>query len=191
MARVWDYLGSMLPFMLWAVPILALIRFFLHKKRKTKINWYHEVAFVAFGVFMVGLLSQAILSGFVRTEQGLRLLIKPIEQWNINLVPFRVFADTAAQFAAGNAGYFTTNVLGNLIMFMPIGFFVPLLWNNKGLKSAALATLWVSLFIEITQLPQGRATDIDDLWLNVLGGVLGYGIYALLKHRKGIEKFRK
>ena len=39
----------------------------------------------------------------------------------------------------------------------------------------------LSLCIEIIQLPLDRTTDIDDLIMNSLGYVLGYGVYLLVK----------
>ncbi|NFH31516.1 VanZ family protein, partial [Clostridium sporogenes] len=36
-----------------------------------------------------------------------------------------------------------------------------------------------SMFIEITQLLNNRSTDIDDLILNTIGGLIGYGIYKM------------
>ncbi|MBQ2750269.1 MAG: VanZ family protein, partial [Clostridia bacterium] len=60
-----------------------------------------------------------------------------------------------------------------------------------------LAGFLMSLSIELLQLPFAvRASDVDDLILNSLGVVLGYGIYALVnamvrlrrKREKGIKK---
>ena len=52
----------------------------------------------------------------------------------------------------------------------------------------------MSLCIELLQLPQARGTDIDDLWLNMLGALIGYLIYILLSKAPSIQnifyKFR-
>lgn len=40
-----------------------------------------------------------------------------------------------------------------------------------------LFCLAFSLIIEIMQLFNHRATDVDDLLMNTIGGVVGYGIY--------------
>ena len=47
----------------------------------------------------------------------------------------------------------------------------------------------MSLCIELLQLPQARGTDIDDLWLNVIGAFIGYWAYILLKKNKKFKKF--
>ena len=56
-----------------------------------------------------------------------------------------------------------------------------LLWKGESLKKAGLAGFFFSLTVEICQLPQARGTDIDDLWLNTLGAILGYGVFGLMK----------
>lgn len=73
------------------------------------------------------------------------------------------------------------NLLGNIFAFSPLGFFLPLLFKScKRLKISILISLCVSLFIEIVQLIFYLGTcDIDDLILNVLGSLLGYGVYCL------------
>ena len=42
------------------------------------------------------------------------------------------------------------------------------------------ASLGISLFIESTQLPLPRTTDVDDLILNTTGALIGYGLYRLI-----------
>lgn len=66
----------------------------------------------------------------------------------------------------------------NILMFVPFGFFLPLIWgdNFKSLTILVYGFLF-SLLIEISQLFNNRATDIDDLIANTIGAVLGYIIY--------------
>ncbi len=55
-------------------------------------------------------------------------------------------------------------------MFIPLGFFLYLALRRRMLLCAALATL-VSIGVEILQLPiYSRATDVDDVITNGLGG---------------------
>lgn len=69
------------------------------------------------------------------------------------------------------------NFPGNIIMFMPIGFFAGLLSDKpRWWKGTGWAFL-LSLFIEVFQLFVARGTDVDDLILNTLGGLLGYALF--------------
>lgn len=67
----------------------------------------------------------------------------------------------------------------NIIMFMPLGFLLPLIWKNfRNIINVSLTGLGFSLAIELCQLFNLRATDIDDLMMNTLGAVLGYLIWV-------------
>ncbi|USB33120.1 VanZ family protein [Paenibacillus sp. YPG26] len=69
----------------------------------------------------------------------------------------------------------------NIVMFVPLGMYLPLL-NSRMYSSVARTAklaLFLSLSIELVQLliritlGSGRSTDINDLIANTLGGVLG------------------
>ena len=80
------------------------------------------------------------------------------------------------------------NLIGNTAMFLPLGIVWPAVFKKLNTHGKViLAGLGVSLTIEVLQLPFfGRSTDIDDLILNTLGFLIGYGIYLLVrKLRKG------
>ena len=80
------------------------------------------------------------------------------------------------------------NLIGNTAMFIPLGIVWPAVFNKLNTHGKVIAAgVGVSLAIEILQLPFfGRASDIDDLILNSLGFLMGYGIYLLTKKlRKG------
>ena len=63
----------------------------------------------------------------------------------------------------------------NIIMFMPLGFLLPLIWENfRNAKKVVLMGFLMSLTIEICQLFNIRTTDIDDLMMNTLGALVGY-----------------
>ena len=76
-----------------------------------------------------------------------------------------------------NGGWgFVVNFLGNLVAFLPMGLFPPLIrLRRTALWHAALFSLSISLAIEAGQFISGRRVpDVDDLILNTLGGALGY-----------------
>ena len=110
----------------------------------------------------------------------------------INLIPFKVIFDTYREVIQnGYINYFIINFLGNIIMFMPIGFFIPLLWNVSN-KKVVIIGFCFSLFIEICQLFLTRGTDVDDLMLNTIGVILGLLLYRFLykKFKSFLVKFR-
>jgi glycopeptide antibiotics resistance protein len=87
---------------------------------------------------------------------------------NINLVPFQ-----GAQFGA--------NEVYNILFFVPLGIYISMLKNKLNFAIKGLVILCCSLLFEIFQFvfSVGRS-DLTDLICNVLGGVIGIGIYELL-----------
>lgn len=75
------------------------------------------------------------------------------------------------------------NLIGNTAMFIPLGIVWPAVFKKLNTHGKVIvAGFGVSLTIEILQLPFfDRASDIDDLILNTLGFLAGYGIYLLTK----------
>ena len=71
--------------------------------------------------------------------------------------------------------------LGNVGMFLPIGFFAALLWRQGSLWRSTLTGFLTSLSIETIQLFIDRGTDLDDLILNTVGAAAGYLLYRLLR----------
>lgn len=82
------------------------------------------------------------------------------------------------------------NVIGNMAMFIPSGIVLPLVYKRLDTFWKVLVTgAGISLCIEIIQLPFSvRATDIDDLILNTIGVIMGYGIYALVQCLRKIRR---
>ena len=92
-----------------------------------------------------------------------------------NLIPFREMF----RYDLGSR-LFLKNVLGNIIMFLPYGFFTSYFLKEKKLLPILILTIVTSLTIECTQLMIGRVFDIDDILLNIVGGVLGHYLYIII-----------
>lgn len=90
---------------------------------------------------------------------------------NLNLVPTALFTKELVLS------------LLNVAMFVPLGFFLPLLWKKyRRLKNTLLFGVGATVFIELAQLFTYRATDINDVITNTAGALLGYLLF-LLAHK--------
>lgn len=68
----------------------------------------------------------------------------------------------------------------NVVLFVPLGFLLPLIWSNLNkIKYACTAGILLSLLVELSQLLNIRSTDIDDLILNSAGAMLGFLMFRL------------
>lgn len=75
--------------------------------------------------------------------------------------------------------YLGRNICGNILMFIPIGFLLPLLWEQfqNPVKTIRIGFA-ISFLVECSQLFLIRGTDVDDLLLNTSGCAIGYLCYT-------------
>ncbi len=160
------YFRTLFYTMLLAAPIYLLLR------RPWRFGLRREAAMAVFWLFMAGLLVLA-LSGEYAPLRDLwqRGMTRLETREYMNLRPFhtirRFFNYTSSQS-------FLVNIVGNILMFVPWGFGLALLWKkNRSVWRIAALSLLLTVFIETVQLFIGRHVDVDDLLLNFIGGCLG------------------
>ena len=106
--------------------------------------------------------------------------------YRYNLIPFReirrfiVYADLLGPVAV------ISNLFGNIVIFMPFGFLVPILGRKKrNFWFTSLLSFALSLAVECIQLvTRTGCFDVDDIFLNTIGGMLGYLVYALVQRKR-------
>ena len=111
---------------------------------------------------------------------------REIVQRSINVIPFKTIIEFLT--SGYNINSIITNILGNIVAFMPMGFLLPLVFTKLDtFRRAGIPVLSATALIEIAQYLVGvGASDIDDIILNMLGGAIGFWIYRLfLKILKG------
>lgn len=98
----------------------------------------------------------------------------------VNLIPFRSILQLIGETAPTTA---MENIGGNILMFVPAGLLLPLLFTRlRSLGALALRAAVISAVIELTQVfTRARAIDVDDVILNVLGAMIGYVLFALAR----------
>lgn len=140
-------------------------------KRKTMI-----FAAVAYAALMLWLL----LGRSIFADRGAAQF-----EMSYNFIPFKTIRHfIKLMISSGSLSgilYAVVNLGGNVIMFLPMGFFLPGLWKKlRSLPGVILSAAAIIMAVELTQLFTLRGTcDIDDLILNILGAVMGYGIFIL------------
>lgn len=87
---------------------------------------------------------------------------------------------------------FIKNIIGNILLFLPYGYFAADYLKSKKILPICFLTMLVSMTIEFVQLNIGRTFDIDDVILNTVGGIFGYLLYRVLdKISDKLPKFFK
>jgi glycopeptide antibiotics resistance protein len=137
---------------------LRLAYVFSHKE---EVVFYREILALGFIIYILSLF-------YAVTFQDV--------SWSSrNFMPFKEMF----RYEIFSARFFK-NVIGNIIVFVPYGFYAGYLLKSKKVFGIFLLSLITSLSIEFTQLMIGRVFDVDDIILNVLGGVVGFYIYRFL-----------
>lgn len=97
----------------------------------------------------------------------------------LQMLPLRT---TLGELRAG-AWPFVYHLIGNMIWFVPLGIFLPMVWKI-GLGRTLMLGAGISLTLEILQFALGSGvTDIDDVIINTLGTAAGWMIFRM-KQRK-------
>lgn len=96
-----------------------------------------------------------------------------------NFIPFREIF----RYEIGSR-LFIKNIIGNILLFLPYGYFASDYLKSKKILPICFLTMIVSLTIETVQLNIGRTFDIDDIILNTIGGMFGYFLYRLMEKIK-------
>ena len=83
---------------------------------------------------------------------------------------------------------FFYNSLGNIVWFIPFGFLFPIIiMKKKSFKETFLTGLIFSVTIETLQFVLATGvSDIDDVFFNVCGAMIGYGIYHVIFKTKNV-----
>ena len=142
--------------------VLVTIRLAYLISNKIKFKIYREL-------FMLSFLLYSLILFYVVTFQD-------VNYGTNNFIPFKEIL----RYEVGSS-YFIHNVLGNILLFIPFGFFVSYILKTKKPIYIIVITLVTSLVIEYTQLLIGRTFDVDDVLLNIIGGFLGYLVYLIMQ----------
>lgn len=96
---------------------------------------------------------------------------------SINLIPFRTINEFLT--SGYNLRIIGTNIVGNIVAFMPMGFLLPIVFKKLDkLHKVVFVSVFATLLIEVSQYISGvGASDIDDVVLNMFGVVIGYWVF--------------
>ena len=107
---------------------------------------------------------------------------------NLNLIPLHTVRLYLRVLERGGSlrNYAIINLLGNVVLFIPFGIFLPGLFPKlEGFwKTVTVATLAI-MAVELIQLfTLVGSCDVDDLLLNLAGVCIGFGINEQIKKKR-------
>ena len=157
-----EVLNDTWPMIVLTCVVLITIRLSYLIKNKQKFLIGNEVMMLTFIVYILCLF-QIVTSQDVSGVHGVNVtLFKELTRYQIG------------------SRLFYRNIIGNILMFVPFGFFTSFYLKLDKKRIIFYITLIVSVIIELIQLKIGRAFDVDDIILNLVGSFLGYFMYRVM-----------
>lgn len=165
LAKIWPMITIFL------VVVIA-IRISYMRINRERFVFYKEFLNLIFVIYVL-ILFQLLTDSEINTTGGL------------NLVPFTEMF----RYRFGSP-LFYFNVVGNILIFLPFGYFVSGYIKASRVSHILFVSIVSSLTVELVQLQIGRSFDIDDIILNVMGAILGFFAYiALNAIKKHLPRF--
>ena len=163
-----NIVNGAIPMLIIFIVVITTVRISYIRATNEKVVLHNEILNLLFIIYV--LLLFELLTG---TENSLGS--------GINYIPFKEIM----RYKFGSK-MFIYNVLGNILIFIPFGYFISRYIKPKKVWPIVIDALITSITVETVQLKIGRSFDIDDVMLNIVGGVLGYFVYialdAIYKH---------
>lgn len=104
--------------------------------------------------------------------------------YHYNLVPLKEISRFLKYRKTLGIGTVLLNIVGNVVAFVPFGIFLPIFSVRcRKIWFTVYYSFELSLLVELLQLVTKVGTfDVDDLILNTLGGIVGFGLYWIGRH---------
>lgn len=176
---------QVLPVSLLVGLVFSAVRLHRQKKQRRSVSRNRELLLFLFVCYVTGLANLVLVpanfwsSFWYRICTGVSVWDLPaLFSGRFNFLP--TFVRYLTGELTGAPGRWTLTMLaGNLLMFVPMGFFLPLIFPRlRGGKMAAVILL-LPLAVELWQPVVGRSFDTDDLLLNTLGMLAGWAVVRL------------
>lgn len=151
------------PMVVISILIISSIRLFDIFKNKKEFILYKEIFSLIFMIYVLCLFQVVTFEDILSSSS------------TNNFTPFKEIL----RYNVGSR-LFLKNVIGNLVMFVPFGIFASFAVKADNKYQALFLITFASVTIESTQLAIGRVFDVDDIILNVCGGLIGYFIYYFI-----------
>ena len=151
------------PMLIISIVIMVSTRITYLIKEKEKIVIYKELLMLCFAIYILCLFQVVTFQDDVTWSSN-------------NFIPFKEILRYSI-----TSRLFWKNVVGNMIMFLPFGFFISYYLKAEKPTLPLILTFIASIAVEIVQMCIGRVFDVDDILLNLLGGTIGFCIFHVLR----------
>ena len=174
------------PFLfLCAIALPCWLAFRLYHLRARGHSWSRQREFVllTFVLYLLGLVAVTLSPPPVRRQRAVATVGVELHPSAASLTCSSVPRGSRAH------GFCADNAAGNVVLFVPLGILLPLVWGRLRFGSGMLVATALSSSIELIQYASRgwslRTADVNDVILNSLGACLGLVVVFLLRLRHG------
>ena len=180
--------------------ILGTYIFCKDKQKKERKSIIKNAILAMFTIYAIMLFSYTLFDDYfgrfgLRTNNWSIETFKVYFKYSFNIIPLKTILEITIKTIAENIsfGYFLTNIIGNIVAFMPLSIFLPLTFKEiDTFKRFLITVLLISFGIELLQLlGLCGSFDIDDVILNVTGACLLYKILDKTQLMKKLKKIKQ
>jgi glycopeptide antibiotics resistance protein len=158
------------------------------------MTMFKKSAFASRGVNILILIAAVIYSLIMIKLLLIRFTPFRLEEYRYNLIPFKTIGRFIFERDHYNTDIWVKNLFGNIVLFIPLGVFIPLL-NKKYIRAVPFFILvfFIILTVELLQMfTRVGFLDVDDLILNIAGALIGLAFTKLFlrifEHKKDLNK---
>ena len=176
--------GFIIPICMIIIAMIVEIKKEKNLQEKNKIrDFWLRILFIIYCILLITILflnNEYRMTGF----ESININTFSREHFKtINIIPFSTIIGyiNGLLFEDTSMSIVIINLVTNLLLLAPMGFFIPLLFKNKitNIKQFIILIIILLLFVEILQFITYRgSTDIDDIILNTIGAII---VYILMK----------
>ena len=184
--------GFVIPIFIIIITMIVEIKKSKDAQEKSEIrNFWLKALFIIYCLLLITILflnNEYRMGGF----QNINTFSKEHFETS-NLIPFATIIEYIIGVISNdiNTNIVIINFATNLLLFAPMGFFIPVLFQNriKNIKQFVIMIIILTLIVEMLQFITYRgSTDIDDIILNTIGAVIMYMIMRTKFAKKLLKK---
>ena len=184
--------GFVIPIFIIIITMIVEIKKSKDAQEKSEIrNFWLKALFIIYCLLLITILflnNEYRMGGF----QNINTFSKEHFETS-NLIPFATIIEYFIGVISNdiNTSIVIINFATNLLLFAPMGFFIPVLFQSKikNIKQFVIMIIILTLIVEILQFITYRgSTDIDDIILNTIGAVIMYMIMRTKFAKKLLKK---
>lgn len=155
----------------------------MNAKTRNRIRIFGKICFILYIGFIIYFLIFSDWYGRVTTG---------MEDYHYNLILFKeIKRFWEYRHQVGLFAMFT-NLFGNVLIFMPFGFFLPMASRYRSFFATLFWSFILSLGVESFQLvSKVGCFDVDDLLLNTIGGIAGHIVFVVCVLIRRIHVYKR